>query len=86
MAPFVNWTDQQLTEPPGLSSPKTNGSHAAHRLNRIEMRVKRMEHYVHGRGWITRLVAWIGLAIAVTVGFAVQQHRIDELQQHTHPA
>ena len=84
---YVNWGDQRLTtEPVVVPISSSNGAYSAARLNRVEKRVEGMEHYVHGRGWITRLVAWVGLAIAISIGFAVQQHRIDQLHRTPVPA
>lgn len=84
----MDWVDQHLTTGDRLVMPisSSNGSYTSARLGRVEKRVEGMEHYVHGRGWVTRLVAWVGLALAVAAGFAIQQYRIDQIHQHMEPA
>lgn len=46
----------------------------------IESKLIGMEHYVSGRGWLKRLLAWVLLSLVVAAGFFVQQNHIQTLE------
>jgi len=84
--PEMSWDEMAVSPPIVPISTSSNGSHTHYRLQRIEQKVHGMEHYVSGRGWTVRLVAWVTMALVVAAGFAIQQHRIDQLHRNTVPA
>ena len=45
-------------------------------------RLDRVEHYVHGSGWVMRLVAWGVVVVMASIGFALQAHTINDIENN----